>query len=239
MSWARLDDGFHDHPKIVATSNGAVGLYCKALTYCTRHLTDGVIPAAIVARVLGGTDAEVDELLRNNLWRRDGESLRIVNYLTYQPSSKSVKKEKKRAKEGMRALRARRATGVTRNTGWDGMGRESSSSSSRVKGESEGKGGKRPLPPDYPLTDELRADAIRLGCRDPERMHGAFVDYWRGTGKPMADWRATFRRWARNAHDGSPGKACGCVPRPGAKVTTMDAARSLAARWAAEGKLHQ
>jgi hypothetical protein len=127
MGWARLDDGFYDHPKVLATSNAAIGLYCKALSYCGKHLTDGVIPAAVVTRILAGTDAEVNELVRNNLVFLEAETVRITNYLSYQPSSKSVKKERKRAKRGMRVLRARRAQGVTRNTGWDGMGKASSS----------------------------------------------------------------------------------------------------------------
>jgi len=138
VSWAKLDDGFYDHPKVLATSNAAIGLYCKALTYCGKHLTDGVIPAAVVTRNLVGTDAEVDELLRNNLWTREAETYRVINYLRYQTSSKSVKKERKRAKQGMRALRARRARGVTRNTGLDWSGKESSSLGKKRAREKKG-----------------------------------------------------------------------------------------------------
>lgn len=237
MSWTKLDDGFYDHPKVLVTSNGAIGLYCKALTYCGKHLTDGVLPGSVVTRVLVGTDAEIEELCRNNLWSREAETFRISNYLQYQPSSKSVKKEKKRARDGMRVLRDRRSKSVTRNTGRDGTGREEASSSG-VSGESEGRGGRHRLPTDFPQTDALRAIAVTAGCRDPVRMHAAFVDYWHGAGTPKADWVATYRSWARSGHGGPVGKACGCAPpvRIIGKPSVREMARDIAAEWAAEDK---
>ena len=35
MPWARLDDKFHDHPKIVEVSLAAAGLYAIGLSYCS------------------------------------------------------------------------------------------------------------------------------------------------------------------------------------------------------------
>jgi uncharacterized phage protein (TIGR02220 family) len=105
VTWAKLDDDFYDHPKIVATSNAAVGLHAKALSYCARHLTDGLLPAAAVA-MLGGSPTETDELLRNNLWRAHPSGFEIHDYLDYQPSRKSVNQHRKRSKAVMRLLRA-------------------------------------------------------------------------------------------------------------------------------------
>ncbi len=67
------------------------------------------------------------------------------------------------------------------------------------------------LPKDFPLTAALRKVATDNGCRDPEVMHAAFVDYWRGTGRRMVDWTATYRTWARNGHCGNVLKACACL----------------------------
>ncbi|WP_218189566.1 hypothetical protein [Pseudomonas sp. PA15(2017)] len=59
---------------------------------------------------------------------------------------------------------------------------------------------KRPLPLPFLMTPEMlawaaeKAPAVTLD-RETEQ----FIDYWTGTGKPMADWQATWRRWMRTA----------------------------------------
>ena len=35
MPWARLDDGFYDHPKILDVSLAAAGLFSIGLSYCS------------------------------------------------------------------------------------------------------------------------------------------------------------------------------------------------------------
>jgi hypothetical protein len=47
VSWARLDDAYCDHPKVLRAWNRsphAIGLHAMAITYCARHQTDGRIP---------------------------------------------------------------------------------------------------------------------------------------------------------------------------------------------------
>lgn len=46
MTWFKLDDGFYDHPKVADLPNAAVGLWVKAAVWCSKHLTDGVVPAS-------------------------------------------------------------------------------------------------------------------------------------------------------------------------------------------------
>ena len=48
MSWLRIDDTFYDHPKIVAAGPLAVALHVFAMTYASRHATDGFVPAAML-----------------------------------------------------------------------------------------------------------------------------------------------------------------------------------------------
>jgi hypothetical protein len=52
----------------------------------------------------------------------------------------------------------------------------------------------------WKLTDELRAWARfrHPGVNVDEQLE-IFTDYWKGCGKPMADWDATFRNWIRRA----------------------------------------
>jgi hypothetical protein len=49
MSWVKLDDGFDSHRKIERVSLEASGLYARALSYCARYETDGVVDVGWVA----------------------------------------------------------------------------------------------------------------------------------------------------------------------------------------------
>lgn len=43
MSWGKLDDQFHSHPKVLAAGNEAVGVYARSLSYCAAYHTDGFV----------------------------------------------------------------------------------------------------------------------------------------------------------------------------------------------------
>lgn len=52
MPWARLDDNFHDHPKVDGLSLAAVGLYTLCLTWAHRHRKTAALPGHVsIARV--------------------------------------------------------------------------------------------------------------------------------------------------------------------------------------------
>jgi hypothetical protein len=108
MAWVRLDDTFPEHPKLVAAGPLAGWLWVCGLAYCARYLTDGVIPAAVVPRLVRDTLARrtrydrghdastmrrrcVDDLLNVGLWERDNDGNIVVHdYLEYQPSRAEV-----------------------------------------------------------------------------------------------------------------------------------------------------
>lgn len=58
MGWARLDDGWHDHPKVSEAGLEAAGLWAMCLTWAYRNRrtspTPGVVPDSVVARFAGG-----------------------------------------------------------------------------------------------------------------------------------------------------------------------------------------
>lgn len=59
---------------------------------------------------------------------------------------------------------------------------------------------KRPLPVPFLMSLEMLAWAKeKAPAVDLDRELEQFIDYWRGNGKPMADWPATWRRWMRTA----------------------------------------
>lgn len=57
MSWARLDDGWHDHEKVAAAGLEAAGLWCMCLTWAFKgrktSKAPGVVPEAVIVRFAG------------------------------------------------------------------------------------------------------------------------------------------------------------------------------------------
>ena len=63
MTWYKVDDGIHSHPKFLDVSLAAVGLWTMCGAWCSAYLTDGQITRRQVLR-LGGDDALAAELDR-------------------------------------------------------------------------------------------------------------------------------------------------------------------------------
>ncbi len=109
MPWAKLDDGFTDHPKIIDAGPLAGWLFVCGLTYSARLLTDGFVPQGQV-RKLADVDNAMDlasRLVEVGLWERTDGGFRIHDYLEYNPSAAQVKDERKAAQERMRRVRSR------------------------------------------------------------------------------------------------------------------------------------
>lgn len=74
MPYLNLDDGFPEHEKVDALSDGAYRLWTSALAYCARKTTDGRIPARKVARLVPNyKPSQLRELLRGGLWHEGGD----------------------------------------------------------------------------------------------------------------------------------------------------------------------
>lgn len=118
MPWARIDDGFYDHPKIVeAIRRGGlatIGLHALALSYCNRHLTDGFVSDGWVGRrvrlaeVLVKSTGTKGQVNGKGIWERVEGGYRLHDYLKFNQSAKEVKarrrldSERKRRKESDR-----------------------------------------------------------------------------------------------------------------------------------------
>lgn len=99
MSWAKLDDGFWMHPKVVRMGNEAAGIFARCLSYCGAYLTDGAVPAA-VAVTIAGSEEKVEALVVDNvLDRLPSGDLHVRDYLDYNPSSDEVSAEREKRKE--------------------------------------------------------------------------------------------------------------------------------------------
>lgn len=87
MAWVRLDDGFADHPKILAAGPFALVAQVRALCYCARHLTDGHLPKSAVKTIFAGLSTlTARQMCLAQLWHKNGSGFIIHDYLKYNPS---------------------------------------------------------------------------------------------------------------------------------------------------------
>lgn len=206
MTWFRIDDGFHGHPKVVELSLEAVGLWALAGSWCAQYLTDGLVSARTVRR-FGASDEATTELVDADLWIEVEDGWLFKDWSDYQPMKEEVEAERSAARERMKRVRAKKK-GVTspdvrpndlgttsgrspdgseevRVTPPDQLPPTSSSTSNEVETPLTPQGGKRPkskgtrLDPDWMPSQGL-IDQMRSECPgvDLEPEHRVFVDYW-------------------------------------------------------------
>lgn len=88
MTWFKVDDKFHSHPKTLMAGNAAVGLFVRLGSWSGEHGTNGVIPKA-VALSFGGK-REVQSLVSAGLLDPTDDGWVIHDFLDYNPSAEKV-----------------------------------------------------------------------------------------------------------------------------------------------------
>lgn len=116
MTWAKFDDRYDDNRKVKKAwrlEPAAVGLHAMAVTYSSRHETDGNVDLDWLTEKLPNAkhrERVVRVLIEAELFETDdGEQFRVHDYLIYNPSSEQL--VEKRRKDAERK-RARMANGV-------------------------------------------------------------------------------------------------------------------------------
>lgn len=71
MSWFKVDDSFHSHPKTLRCSLAAIGLWSVAGSWASNHATDGQVPDYVVVMLSRGRPELADELVAAGLWVRE------------------------------------------------------------------------------------------------------------------------------------------------------------------------
>lgn len=97
MAWARVDDQWWCHPKVLGLSLPARGLWVTALSWSTSEVgrqNGGVVPDTLVRLIagLGDVDALALELEKVGLWVREDTGWRIHDWAEYQDMSLSEKR---------------------------------------------------------------------------------------------------------------------------------------------------
>ena len=84
----RVHDGLPDHPKVVGLSDRAFRVLIESWCWCSRHLTDGHIPAAYWRRT--GTARARAELVSAGLVEQVADGVMMHDYLLHQRSAAQV-----------------------------------------------------------------------------------------------------------------------------------------------------
>lgn len=153
MAWGRLDDRFCTHPKVLATSFEALGLFAVSISYAAAYETDGVLTDGAVVMLCRGNTALVDQLVSRGFWERAETGYKIHGFLDYNPSKAVLDQKRKETRNRVATHRKRNAVTNTDVTppkrrvtpGRVGKGRDPSSSSVPVlSSERAGDAARRP-----------------------------------------------------------------------------------------------
>jgi hypothetical protein len=116
MPWARIDDGFFDHPKIEALTDRAFRAHIAAICLANRYLTDGVLTNGQVLKIANKPVRK--QLISAGLWEPvngcdESAGIRIHDFLDYNRDAVTVKAERQRNAERQKEWRERKRNAVT------------------------------------------------------------------------------------------------------------------------------
>ncbi len=153
MTWFKVDDSLHSHPKTMAVSLAAVGLWAVAGSWSSDHLTDGFIPDHMVTLLSRGQAELPKELCAAGLWKRTRGGFRFHQWhedgdgSARNPSKEEVVAVRnKRAEAGRmgglasgrsRSKRPDRDPSATKNSGHNSITGEISTGTSYREGQAE------------------------------------------------------------------------------------------------------
>lgn len=112
MTWFKIDDQLHSHPKVLALLDGpcpgdALGLWVLAGSWSASQLTDGLVSPSAVRRLGFGLEAAA-ELVRVGLWERTEEGFRFHDWIACNPSRADVEAKRTATRERVRSHREKR-----------------------------------------------------------------------------------------------------------------------------------
>jgi hypothetical protein len=177
MTWFKVDDSFHSHPKVLAAEPAALGLWVVAGAWCSANLTDGFVPDYVLPRLLPDAARLAEELATCRLWKRTKGGYRFHDWNEFQPTKEEITAERKRwaeKKANQRAAR-RNAASYPRSTTNMSPGDTMGDSLVESNGESPGESW-RPDPtrpdPSFPKGKEERQPSVvvprKRGTRIPD-----------------------------------------------------------------------
>lgn len=86
MTWFKVDDSFHSHPKVMAASPAALGLWVVAGSWSGMNLTEGHVPSHVLPRLMPKAERLARELVAVGLWDRVENGFVFHDWTTYNPT---------------------------------------------------------------------------------------------------------------------------------------------------------
>jgi hypothetical protein len=114
MAWARVDDGWWSHPKVMDLSLAARGLWVSALSWSCHQRKD-VVPVRFLA-IVGAAPSDADELSEAGLWLPVDGGWRIHDWADYQVMTVSEKRAESGRKGGKSSGLSRRSGSKSKQT---------------------------------------------------------------------------------------------------------------------------
>lgn len=157
MAWARMDDQFYDHPKVLALLEhedglAAIGLWSLALGWAKRHAdpydpdSAGSIPASLPRR-LGGSTELAKLLVGVGLWTATGDGWKIHDFAHWQDLPGWAKRSAKAAA----AARSR----------WDAASAQETHAPSNAQSTATGNANAMPTTPNRTTPQKPRDEVLR------------------------------------------------------------------------------
>lgn len=179
MTWLRIEDNMLDHPKwrraISLGGDEALVVWLRLLSWCSRNLTDGHVPADMVsevARVRYGVTRSraIQALVTAGLLTCETDlSVTLVDYLQRNPSASQVRESRLRKTEAQRNRRNARADAVPQprsEAGACSVPIPSHPIPSQSQRERDPERAREPDPPSSPTVTEIRP--LRPSRREQE-----------------------------------------------------------------------
>lgn len=100
MTWVRIDDQLHAHPKFRLAwelEPTSIGLELFALSHSAAYLTDGCIDGLFVRQWFRNArrrERAIKALVESGLWVPDGAGWQIHDYLDYNESREDIQRRR-------------------------------------------------------------------------------------------------------------------------------------------------
>lgn len=222
-TYVRIHDGMPDHPKVDGLSDGAFRLLVTMWCWCSRHLTDGLIPGPTWLK--RGTLKSRGELVAAGLVDlTDDGQVRMHDYTDHQRTAEEVRQLQEARRDAGRKGGLAKAKGVANAKASAKQTRSKSvpetetdtellTNVSSLGARIPRSNGRATRIPDPWVVDEAMKDWALERDMQPQwvmKHTERFVNYW--TAKPgrdgtKTDWRATWRNWLLSEQDKSPSAA--------------------------------
>jgi len=120
---ARLDTGWHAHPKLLKLGLAAMGLHAWSISYCDFTLSDGFIPLGACPS-LPGVKQAIAKLVGDGLWTPVSGGYTVHDYTDYNRTRAQVaalhaedRKRKRAVRAGVRPDKLRNPNGFLQDSG--------------------------------------------------------------------------------------------------------------------------